>query len=54
MRGVRQMSIQKKISLGFITMIVMLLVILVFNYNRLSAVEDAFDEVTKDRFEKSN
>ncbi|KOO51505.1 methyl-accepting chemotaxis protein [Viridibacillus arvi] len=46
------MSIQKKISLGFITMIVMLLVILVFNYNRLSAVEDAFDEVTKDRFEK--
>ncbi|MGE7934754.1 methyl-accepting chemotaxis protein [Viridibacillus arvi] len=46
------MSIQKKISLGFITMIVMMLVILVFNYNRLSSVEDAFDDVAKDRFEK--
>ncbi|MGE7623476.1 methyl-accepting chemotaxis protein [Viridibacillus sp. NPDC096237] len=46
------MSIQKKISIGFITMIVMMLVILVFNYNRLSTVEDAIDEVTKDRFEK--
>lgn len=46
------MSIRKKVSFALISLIVLMLIILIFNYNRLSRIQDSYSDVVNNRMVK--
>lgn len=46
------MSVQKKIGLVLTSLIVMMLIVLMFNYNRLSRIQDSYSDVVNNRMVK--
>lgn len=46
------MSIRKKIGFVLISLIVMMLIVLMFNYNRLSRIQDSYSDVVNNRMVK--
>lgn len=45
------MSIQKKLSLGYITLLVLMIIMMVFTYNRLDAIEKSFEDEVEGSFD---
>lgn len=45
------MSIQKKLSLGYITLLVLMIIMMVFTYNRLDAIEKSFEDDVQGSFD---
>lgn len=45
------MSIQKKLSLGYITLLVLMIIMMVFTYNRLDAIEKSFEDEVQGSFD---